>query len=279
MGPGDVAVSFDAGPTLTQPQHRRAPLPNSLRPVIPQPPPRGMPTAVPRGMGMSSGGMGGPPAMPSGDMGGPGGPGLGFMSFPLGESGAGTTFAPPPRMPGNSFGSTAFEDEPPLLTELGINIPQIFQKMLSILNPIRVNADLHEESDLSGPLMFCVFFGLCQLLHGKVQLGIILGWSCAASLSLYLSLLLLAGGSGVDLHRCCSVAGYSLLPVALFSALSLLLPKGPILLGLGALTVLWCTRTSSLLLVHILPHVYHHRFLLAFPCALIYTAFTLLVLF
>jgi len=53
---------------------------------------------------------------------------------------------------------------PAHLAELGINIPQIIRKTTSALNPIRVNADLFDDGDLSGPLMFIVLFGMFQLL-------------------------------------------------------------------------------------------------------------------
>lgn len=63
MGPGDVAVSFDTAPTLTNPQQRR-PTGPPMQPMIP--------TAR-------------PPASTGPDY-GPGGPGMAFMSFPLGEA-------------------------------------------------------------------------------------------------------------------------------------------------------------------------------------------------
>ncbi|CAI9296223.1 unnamed protein product [Lactuca saligna] len=51
---------------------------------------------------------------------------------------------------GGGSGSANFDDEPPLLEELGINTKQIWNKTASILNPFRVKADLHEDADLSG---------------------------------------------------------------------------------------------------------------------------------
>lgn len=48
--------------------------------------------------------------------------------------------------------------------ELGINIPQIIQKVLSVINPLRLNAELHEDGDLSGPIILCMLFGFFQLL-------------------------------------------------------------------------------------------------------------------
>jgi hypothetical protein len=98
--------------------------------------------------------------------------------------------------------------------------------MVNILNPFRINPSLHEEPDLSGPFLFCVLFGLAQLLSGKVHFGIILGWTSVASVFLYLVYNLLAGRNGnLDLYRCVSILGYSLVPIVLFSTVSIFLPN------------------------------------------------------
>jgi hypothetical protein len=111
------------------------------------------------------------------------------------------------------------------VAELGINIPQIMRRTITVLNPFRVNPDLHEDADLSGPIIFCVLFGVCQLLAGKLHFGVILGWTTLASLFLYMVFNLLAGKNGsLDLYRCVSLVGYCLIPMVLFSALSIFVP-------------------------------------------------------
>jgi hypothetical protein len=89
-----------------------------------------------------------------------------------------TSSAPPLLYSGIPIASSSsgyFEDEPPLLEELGINTRQIWRKTVSILNPIRSDPGLHEDGDLSGPFMFLLSFGLFQLLAGKFYFGIVLG--------------------------------------------------------------------------------------------------------
>ncbi|KAJ0896930.1 hypothetical protein HanRHA438_Chr08g0340041 [Helianthus annuus] len=102
-------------------------------------------------------------------------PSIPFMSFDIGSSPASTSFSTPQFTNISGTGSTNFDDEPPLLEELGINTKQIWHKTLSILNPFRVKPDLHEQADLSGPFLFLMAFGLFQLLAGKLHFGIILG--------------------------------------------------------------------------------------------------------
>lgn len=90
----------------------------------------------------------------------------------------------------------------------------------------RINPDLHEDADLSGPILFYMLFGLCQLLGGKVHFGVILGWTTLASLFLYTIFNLLAGKNGsLDFYRCVSLVGYCLIPMVLLSAFSIFLPR------------------------------------------------------
>ncbi|KHN02233.1 Protein YIPF5 like [Glycine soja] len=96
-------------------------------------------------------------------------------------------------------------------------------------------------------MSFCLF----QLLAGKIQFGVILGWIVVSSIFLYVVFNMLAGRTGnLDLHTCTSVVGYCLLPVVIFSALSLFLPvDGVIRLSVAAVFVLWATRASAGLVV------------------------------
>lgn len=68
--------------------------------------------------------------------------------------------------PASAPAGKGFEDEPPLLEELGINFQHIWQKTLAVLIPFRKNdADLHvNDDDLAGPLIFCVLLGFFLLL-------------------------------------------------------------------------------------------------------------------
>ena len=178
-----------------------------------------------------------------------------------------------------------FEDEPPLLDELGINTAHIMQKTFAILNPIRMNLHIHEDGDLSGPSLIFMLFGLFQLLSGKVHFGFILGWLSVASIFLYFIFNMLVSseghGPGIELYRCSSFVGYSLLPMVMFSAFSLFLPRGCMLATslLASLAVIWCTRACTSLLMTVAPHAREHRILIAYSCGLIYTSFSLLVLF
>ncbi|XP_027367222.1 protein YIPF5 homolog [Abrus precatorius] len=201
-----------------------------------------------------------------------------FMSF---EIGAATTSFPAPHFTPTPSSSN-FDDEPPLLEELGINTKQIWNKTTSILNPLRVANpnNLHDDADLSGPVLLVMSFGLFQLLAGKIHFGIILGWVTVSALFLYVVFNMLAGRNGtLDLYRCVSLIGYCMLPMVMLSALSLFLPQGGLAISVVAVVfVVWSTRACTSLLVQV-ARWDEHPGLVAYVCFLIYTLFSLLVVF
>ncbi|KAF9613068.1 hypothetical protein IFM89_005516 [Coptis chinensis] len=145
---------------------------------------------------------------------------LPFMSFDMGSSTIpSTSFSTPLFNTQSSPGIGNFEEELPLLEELGINTRQIWKKTVSILNPFKISPNLHEDADLS------------------------------------------AGRNGnLDVYRCLSLIGYCMLPMVIFSALSLFLPQGGVVVfGLAALFVIWSTRVCTRLLVELASCGDEHR--------------------
>jgi len=182
--------------------------------------------------------------------------------------------APPP-----ATGSTDFEDEPPLLEELGINPDHIFQKTLAVLNPLReTDAAILQDTDLAGPLAFVLAFGGFLLLSGKVHFSYIYGIGVLGCLAIY-ALLNLMAVSGVSVGVTVSVLGYCLLPMVVLSGISILVSlQGVAGIGLTALAILWCSISASKLFVTALT-MDHQQPLVAYPCALLYGVFALLTIF
>ncbi|KAL1559506.1 Integral membrane Yip1 family protein [Salvia divinorum] len=204
-------------------------------------------------------------------------PGIPFLSFDVNSAAASTSFSAMPHFPS----SASFDDEPPLLEELGINTKQIYQKTISILNPFRINHHLHEDADLSGPFLFLMAFGLFQLLAGKLHFGIILGWVTMASVFLYVVFNMLAGKNGnLDMFKCLSLIGYCMLPIVMLSALSLFVPQGgTAILTVTGVFVVWATRVCTGLVVELANCGEEHRGLITYACFLIYVLFSMLVVF
>lgn len=75
-------------------------------------------------------------------------------------------------------------EEPPLLEELEIYPDRILEKVLAVLNPFRAHslADdaeyLTKESDLAGPVLFCLTLAVSLFLAGKFSLWVYLWHVC-----------------------------------------------------------------------------------------------------
>ncbi|KAI0035557.1 Yip1-domain-containing protein [Vararia minispora EC-137] len=178
-----------------------------------------------------------------------------------------------------AFGTGGFEGEPPLLEELGINFSHIHAKSLAVLNPLgRVDANIMDDADLAGPVLFCFCFATCLLFSGKPQFGYIYGLALLGSMSIY-TLLNLMSPKGIDAYRTTSVLGYCLLPMVAVSALSVVVQlHGFLGYILSSLSIAWCTWAASGIFVAVL-QMSDQRFLVAYPVGLLYGCFALLSIF
>lgn len=183
-------------------------------------------------------------------------------------------------------GNSDFDDEPPLLEELGIDPDRIIAKTLAVLNPFHsqgVTDDanfLLQDSDLAGPGLFCLLLGACLLLSGgKVPFGYIYGLAMISCIVMYILLNLMTTTVNITLASVASVLGYCLLPVVGLSGLGIFVPLTGIFgLVAGLFIVFWCALSASRLFVTMSSDP-QQRPLVAYPCCLLYGVFALLVIF
>ncbi|OWF37274.1 protein YIPF5-like [Mizuhopecten yessoensis] len=181
--------------------------------------------------------------------------------------------------PSSNSGGDSYEDELPLMEELGINFDHITQKTMAVLNPLKqTESTIMQDTDLAGPFVFCLAFGGSLMLAGKLQFGFIYGIGVVGCLAMY-SLLNLMSITGVSAGCVISVLGYCLLPMVILSFSAVLLSlQGLIGIVLTALAVIWCSLSASKLFVSALS-MDHQQPLVAYPCALVYGVFALLTVF
>ncbi|MGH0127773.1 UNVERIFIED_CONTAM: hypothetical protein FKN15_044575 [Acipenser sinensis] len=150
-----------------------------------------------------------------------------------------------PSSPQSVYGSS-FEDEPPLLEELGINFDHIWQKTLTVLHPLKVaDGSIMNETDLAGPMVFCLAFGATLLLAGKIQFGYVYGISAIGCLGMY-CLLNLMSMTGVSFGCVGSVLGYCLLPMIILSSFGVLFSlQGMVGIVITAMIIGWCSQAQG----------------------------------
>ncbi|NXG43390.1 YIPF5 protein, partial [Psilopogon haemacephalus] len=178
-----------------------------------------------------------------------------------------------------AFYGTNFEDEPPLLEELGINFDHIWQKTLTVLHPLKVaDGSIMNETDLAGPMVFCLAFGATLLLAGKIQFGYVYGISAIGCLGMF-CLLNLMSMTGVSFGCVASVLGYCLLPMILLSTFAIVFSlQGMMGIILTAGIIGWCSFSASKIFISALA-MEGQQLLVAYPCALLYGVFALISVF
>ncbi|CAG0905417.1 unnamed protein product, partial [Cyprideis torosa] len=166
-------------------------------------------------------------------------------------------------------GPTGFEDEPPLLEELGINPEHIMQKTLAVLHPFKkTDATILQDTDMAGPIAFGLAFGAFLLISGKVHFGYIYGIGLVGCLGIYF-LLNMMSIQGISLGITASILGYCLLPMVALAGFAILFSlKGGIGLVTTIASVVWCSWSASKLFVTALA-MDQQQPLVAYPCALL----------
>lgn len=178
------------------------------------------------------------------------------------------------------------EVEPPLLEELGIDPDRIIQKTLAVLNPFHRRGQIDDanyllqDSDLAGPVTFCLALAAFLLLAGsKAHFGYVYGLATISCLMMYILLTLMSSTNNITLLSVASVLGYCLLPVVVLSAFSIFTTlRGTVGLVFAALAVAWATLSASRLL-STMSGENNQRPLIAYPCFLLYGVFTLIIIF
>jgi hypothetical protein len=211
----------------------------------------------------------------------------GSMDTSGGSSGSGpSTFVPQTTYSTDSSYYDDLHTEAPLLEELGINIEHIFMKTKAVVIPFRrfqknsALADptmIVEDADLAGPLAFALALGGELLISGKVSFGYIYGFGLFGCLAMTLILNLMSPENPVSFWTVTSILGYALLPVNLLALFKVVL-FGVLTRFLAIVVVLWST-TASTRLLEVGCGLANQRFLLAYPIALLYSAFVLITIF
>lgn len=186
----------------------------------------------------------------------------------------------------SSYNPLDFENEPPLLEELGINIDHIKTKSLAVLFPMKyaktkIDHEIMEDSDLAGPLAFALILATELLLAGKLQFGYIYGFGLFGCFATTLVLNLMSPKGSISVWQVAGILGYSLLPVNMLAAMNVFYRikyMGTLGVVFAAITIIWCTLSSTRL-VERGCDMRDQRYLIGYPISMLYSAFVMLTIF
>eukprot|EP00357_Protocruzia_adherens_P013392 CAMPEP_0115041952 /NCGR_PEP_ID=MMETSP0216-20121206/45980_1 /TAXON_ID=223996 /ORGANISM="Protocruzia adherens, Strain Boccale" /LENGTH=250 /DNA_ID=CAMNT_0002423981 /DNA_START=39 /DNA_END=791 /DNA_ORIENTATION=+ len=176
-------------------------------------------------------------------------------------------------------GEEDYLNEPPLLEDLGINISHISKKTFSVLFFKDCEKDIMDDSDMAGPLMFILLFGMFLLLSGKVHFSYIYGFSMIGCVGLYVLLNLMGQTKDIELYNTMSILGYSMLPIVFLAGVAVFITlQGLVGAILAPITILWATVTATRFFVTTL-EMEDRRYLIAYPVGLFYACFMIITVF
>lgn len=182
-----------------------------------------------------------------------------------------------------AFSTSGYPGEAPLFEELGVNFGHIRAKTMAVLS-LKSNSlgeDIIQDSDMAGPILFCLLFGTLLLLSGKTHFGYIYGVALFGTVSLHWLFKLISSATDGDLDflRTASVIGYCLLPLVLLSAIAVLLQLNNFIgYTFSVICVAWCTWAASGFFVRVLK-LSNARPLIAYPLGMFYSVFALMTVF
>lgn len=250
----------------------------SMQPPGMQPPgqPMGQPMQSAFGQAPGGGGV----QAPAGSIGGSMQPG----SFP--QPGAAPAAAPmqpgifpAAKAPQPAYNDDDFENEPPLLEELGINVEHIITRMKGVAFFTKVEQEVLEDLDLSGPLAIILALSMCLLLAGKITFSYVYGFGVTGCVLIWGLINLMSQKGGIDVYRTMSVLGYGLIPVVIMAFLGIFVSLqstfGTVLAG-GCIA--WSTATASRFFATA-NSMAQQRWLVAYPVGLFYLCFSLITVF
>lgn len=167
---------------------------------------------------------------------------------------------------------------------------------MAVLNPFaRIDQHIMDDSDLGGPILFCLLYGTFLLFSGKVHFGYIYGLALLGSCSLHLILSLMSpplapgdthrdhpghsSSSALTFPRSASVLGYCLLPLVLTSLVGIVVPMdGMFGYLLTTMAISWCTYSASGMFCAV-GRMSGMRGLVAYPLCLFYVGFGIMSIF
>ncbi|KAM0672587.1 Rab GTPase-interacting Golgi membrane protein [Ordospora colligata] len=170
----------------------------------------------------------------------------------------------------------------PLLEELGIDFGTIKKEsrlIFKVMQKTDVDFSFVKDADLSGPIVFVGLYCLGLVMNYRIHFGYVYFISLLMTFSMYF-LLNVLDTKRVGFLECCSVLGYSFLPIVLFSITSVLMRGSGTGLRMccGFAAALWSSYTASVVFCRYLS-LNNKQVVVGYPLLMGYMGFVMVVIF
>ncbi len=180
-----------------------------------------------------------------------------------------------------------FNDEAPLLEELGIDLITLRRKLFFAVFPFRATPkDIASHSEMTFPLAAVLLIGLLMLFSSKFMFKELITYTFAACIAIRGMLALLispftlppdTARPTTEVYTVMSSVGYGFLPIVFLAAASVFVPLKTVPgFCVCLLALVWATTISTQLLCKAMS-TGHQRLIVAYPLALLHAVFVLMV--
>jgi len=179
----------------------------------------------------------------------------------------------------NNHGNSDFNDELPLLEELGISPEHIKMKIKCVMMFGKVDKNILDDGDMGGPFLFLILFGASLLLRGKVQFGYLYGFGIFGCVMIFMLINLMSKNGSILLYNTISVMGYCLIPIVILSYINVFLPLNSLIGSIFCVvSILFSTYSATIFFEEVL-NMKEQKWLIFYPLTLFYICFVFLAIF
>lgn len=170
-------------------------------------------------------------------------------------------------------------EELPLLEELGINPQVIKEKMMSVVMVNKVNKQVLDNADMTGPLLIFIAFCFSLVLQKKTHFGYIYGTTLFGGFIINILMNLMSRKESILLYNTISVLGYCMIPIVFTSFVGLIIDlKAIVGLCMCIASIVMASYTASNFFEVVL-QMNSQKWLIFYPLMLFYTSFLLVTMY
>lgn len=163
--------------------------------------------------------------------------------------------------------------------ELGINPERIYEKIISVLTIHKVDKKILEDSDMTGPFLIFILFGVSLILQKKSHFGYVYGITLFGGFIICNLMNLMSRRESILLYNTISVLGYCMLPVVIASFFAVMISLKAVIGSVLCLAAILMSSYAATNFFEEVLQMHSQKWLVFYPLVMFYTCFTLLTIY